>query len=394
MQNKSKKKKCAACGSSQISHPLMYVLSVMEETMGNFENRFFSFAREPKGQKITQATEKLFFNILSALHLVNFSNDIEKAVTGRSKLIWQEARKRGIEMRQAIAFGKPLEFYRAKINGKMLYFQSLPIPNHLPQSGYHWLDDKFKLFEVLSKGSIPVPKTEKIYSWPDALKAFEIMQKPIIVKPKHGSLGRHTTTNINTEAELKKAFDLVKVISVSMVMQEHLFGSVCRATVINNELVAFFLANPPRITGDGTKSIQELIVEKNASRPERVSEISINNDLIEFIKRQGYTLESILNNGLVINLSAKTGRFYGGHTKEMLPEVHPKMYEIFRKAGELVEAPVVGFDLIIEDPTQDPDTQKWGIIECNSMPFIDLHYFALEGQPVDLAGRVWDLWKD
>ena len=78
----------------------------------------------------------------------------------------------------------------------------------------------------------------------------------------------------------------------------------------------------------------------------------------------------------------------------MLPEVHPKMYEIFRKAGELVEAPVVGFDLIIEDPTQDPDTQKWGIIECNSMPFIDLHYFALEGQPVDLAGRVWDLWKD
>lgn len=394
MKNKSKKTKCAACGSSQINHPLMYILSVMEETIGNFENRFFSFARNPKSQKITQVTEKLFFNTLATIGLVNFSNDIEKAVTGRSKLIWQEARKRGIEMRQAIAFGKPLEFYRAKINGKMLYYQSLPIPSHLHQSGYHWLDDKFKLFEVLSKGRIPVPKTEKIYNWQEALEAFETMKKPIIVKPKHGSLGRHTTTNINTKEELKKAFDLVKVISVSMVMQEHLFGSVCRATVINNELVAFFRADPPRIIGNGIKSIQKLIEEKNSSRPERISEISINNDLIDFIGRQGYLLDSIPENGITINLSAKTGRFYGGYTREMLPEVHPKMYEIFKKAGELVEAPVVGFDLIIEDPTKDPETQKWGVIECNSMPFIDLHYFALEGKPVDLAGRIWDLWKN
>ena len=76
----------------------------------------------------------------------------------------------------------------------------------------------------------------------------------------------------------------------------------------------------------------------------------------------------------------------------MLPWVHPKMHGIFEKAGELASAPVLGFDLIIGDATKDPDFERWGIIECNSLPFIDLHYFALEGEPIDLAKNVWDLW--
>ena len=58
-----------------------------------------------------------------------------------------------------------------------------------------------------------------------------------------------------------------------------------------------------------------------------------------------------------------------------------------------MRAPVVGFDLIMEDPTEDPETQRIGIIECNSLPFIDLHYFALEGPVINLAENVWDLWN-
>ena len=77
----------------------------------------------------------------------------------------------------------------------------------------------------------------------------------------------------------------------------------------------------------------------------------------------------------------------------MLPEVHPKMHDIFKKAGVAIQASIVGFDLIIEHPTEDPDTQKWGIIEANSLPFIDLHYFALEGTPNNIAIPIWDLWE-
>ena len=55
--------------------------------------------------------------------------------------------------------------------------------------------------------------------------------------------------------------------------------------------------------------------------------------------------------------------------------------------------PVVGFDVIIGDPTKSADSQRFGIIECNSLPFIDLHYYALEGKPRNIAGMIWDMWK-
>jgi D-alanine-D-alanine ligase-like ATP-grasp enzyme len=62
------------------------------------------------------------------------------------------------------------------------------------------------------------------------------------------------------------------------------------------------------------------------------------------------------------------------------------------KAGVVLGAPVVGFDVIIENPTEDPDTVRWGIIEANSLPFIDLHYLPLHGTPSNPASAVWDLW--
>ncbi len=385
--------KCSACGTGFVNHKILYVLSILEETVGRYGDVFFRFVVKKNPQKLTSAVEKIIFNVLSWIKIVRFSDDVEKATTGRSKLIWEEAQRRNIPMQQIILWGKYIEYYRARINGKMLYFQSLPIPLHLPQEGYKWLDEKNELFKRLSSDNIPVPKTKKVSSWKEALCAFKEMQKPVIIKPNLGSRGRHTTTNINTEEELKSAFDLVRVIARSCVVQEHLKGSVCRATVINNELVGFFKADPPQVTGDGFSSIEELVKSKNSNLPDRLSEIVINEDVLSFIKRLGYTPESIPKKDELVNLSAKTGRMYGGVTEEMLSSVHPKMHSIFAKAGSLVQAPVVGFDLIIEDPTQDPEKVRWGIIECNSLPFIDLHYFALKGPQNNLAVNIWDLWN-
>jgi cyanophycin synthetase len=118
----------------------------------------------------------------------------------------------------------------------------------------------------------------------------------------------------------------------------------------------------------------------------------VNDDVLAFLERQNLNLNSVVENNRIVNLSAKTGRFYGGYTREMLPEVHPKMHSYFEQAGKIVDIPIAGFDLIIDDPTKDPDEQRWGIIECNSMPFIDLHYFSLEGEHINIAKNVWDLW--
>jgi D-alanine-D-alanine ligase-like ATP-grasp enzyme len=395
MTHHERKNTCSACGTAPINHTLAFVISIIEEKINrNIERLFVHMARQSFWEKAASLLEKILFYTSRAFGVTKFNKtDIEKATIGRSKVIWEEALRRHIPMEQIIMFGRPTDYFRAQINGKWHYFNSLPIPPWLPQTGYKWVDDKLRLSRELAAAGIAAPKTIQVKTFEQAKAAFETLTKPLIIKPEWGSRGRHTTTNINTLEELQKAFALVKQIAVSVVVQEHLAGSVYRATVIDGKLVGFFRADQPRVTGDGVHTVAELIEAKNATRHPRVSEILINDDLRHFIGRAGYGVESVLPKDETINLSAKTGRMYGSYTREMLPEVHPKMHAIFERAGKLCDAPVLGFDLIMEDATQDPDSQRWGIIECNSLPFIDLHYMALEGTPIDLSKNVWDLWQ-
>ena len=385
---------CAACGTSPVNHRLFYATSVIDEVLDATMGTLFGWVNVPREGRIPNICIAGIVGAFRIAGLARFSDDRSRAASGRTELIWEEAARRGIPMQQIVMFGKYLEQYRAQIGGRWIYFQSIPVPYWLPQKGYGWIDDKFKLASKLEAAGVPAPKAANVYTWRGAQKAFAAMQKPVIIKPRSGSRGRHTTTNINTIEELRAAYDMAKEIAPTLVVEEHLFGSVHRATVIDGVLAGFFRADPPRVTGDGVHTITELIELKNATKHEKVQNIQVTADVLDFIKRKGYTLESVVPQGITLDLTAKTGRFFGGYTKEMLPEVHPKFHAIFKKAGEAVEASIVGFDAIMLDPTADPDTQTWGIIEANSLPFIDLHYFALEGEPNDLSKNIWDLWEN
>ena len=384
---------CAACGTAPVNHRSAYIESIVENAMEKMSDFLFGWISIPPESRIVHIFLRGFVGGFKLIGCAQYSDDISKAVSGRSELIWKEAQRRGIKMQQIIMFKKPLEQYRAKITGQWKYFQSIPVPDWLAQGGYDWMDDKLLLSEKLNEAGVRAPKAKKVSSLKNAFKQFEKLQKPVIVKPRTGSRARHTTTYIMTTDQLAAAYKLGKMISSSLIIEEHLFGSVYRATVIGNKLVGFFRGSPPQVIADGTHTIRELIELKNKNKPEKISDIVVNDDVLAFLARKNFTLDSIPEKDLVVDLSAKTGRFYGGYTKEMFPEIHPKWHDIFKKAAEAVKAPIVGFDVIMEDPTKDPDSQTWGIIESNSMPFIDLHYFAYEGTPIDLSKNVWDLWN-
>lgn len=171
-------------------------------------------------------------------------------------------------------------------------------------------------------------------------------------------------------------------------------GNVCRGTVVGGVLRGFLKAESPKVIGDGVHTIRELIEEKNKNKPDKIGNVVVKEELIEFTRRQGYELDNVLPSGSVLPLLSRTGRLFGGRTKEMAGEVHPKLKKYLEKAGEIVGVPLVGFDLIIQNPENDPDKEKWGIIEANSLPFIDLHEFSFEGKPANIASYIWDLWKE
>jgi D-alanine-D-alanine ligase-like ATP-grasp enzyme len=295
-------------------------------------------------------------------------------------------------MEQMIAGRKYTEQYRARMHGKWFYFTSLPIPPYIDQRAYLWIDSKVALKKFFKKHNVPVPDGGSACTWKTAEKIWSRITKPVITKPANGSRGRHSLTHLHTREDVRHAFNISRQLCCSVVIEEHLKGSVYRATYVGGEIVGILRGDPPRVTGDGVKTIRELMTLKNKTRAETVKAVEESPMIEECLLRQGFTYDSVLKNGERIDLLEKIGLSYGGDAVEDFPITHPKLLAELKRAGDLLGAPVVGFDFISEDITKDPSEVRWGIIEANSMPFIDLHHDPREGTPINVAAKVWDLW--
>ncbi len=392
----TKRSSCSYCGDAPLNHALSFTESLISITLDNHFKRFFKYV--PSFLKnFVDAFPGLLFRTLEFFKLVKFSKDINKAKTFRSRIIWEEAEKRGIVMEQVIFSGRPLDFYRTKLNDKDFYFESIPIKPRPSDFHKNW-DDKVFLKQEFKKHDIPVPAYFELspfcfFSTENTRENFFKLVSPAIVKPRVGSRGRHTVININTFEQLKDGINIAGEICSYLIVEEHLRGSVCRATFVNKTLAGFYRGQAPVLIGDGKKTIRELITDLDNKRQKRVEPIRVEKELQDHIARSGFNLDSILPAQASLPLSHRIGRLFGGQTKEMIDELHPSFIPVLRRAVDLVDLSVVGFDCIIPDPTKPADSQRWGIIECNTLPFIDLHYYALEGKPKNIAGMIWDMWE-
>jgi D-alanine-D-alanine ligase-like ATP-grasp enzyme len=384
---------CVYCGDAPIHHGLFLFSSLISMFVDEHIMKVTKHAPDFMKDLVDWLLFS-FFDIFLFLHLAHLSDDINKARTFRSRVIWEEAKRRGIDMKQLIMFGKATDQYQVLLQGKNVYFNSLPIPMKELNMTQNW-DDKFVLKQEFIKNNIPVPEYVQfnIFGLHNVEKIFSKFKTPIIVKPRVGSRGRHTVTNIRTLPEFKTGINVAKQICGELVAEEHLEGDVCRATLVKGKLMGFYRGATPFVVGDGKKTVTELINEKDSTRPERVQKVLVNEELENYVLRSGFKMGEVVPAGVRLKLTHRTGRFFGGITKEMLDELHPSFVPILEEAAKVVNLPVMGFDCIVPDPTQDASAQKWGIIECNTLPFIDLHYYALEGKPKNIAGAIWDMWQ-
>ena len=220
------------------------------------------------------------------------------------------------------------------------------------------------------------------------MQAFNLLEKPVIVKPRAGSRGRHTTTFVYTKEDLEKAFRIAKQLCHWVIVEEHLFGDVQRGTLVGGKLVGVLGGSPPRVTGDGVHTIAELIRLRDQVRPEKVKDTKINPF---FMERQNLSLDTILENGRSVELSEKVGVNYGGTSYDCTKETHPDTKAMLVEAAKVLDVSIIGLDFIVPDITKSYKEQKSGIIECNGAPFIQLHHDPLIGESINAAKYVWDL---
>ncbi len=383
---------CRECGASPTPHIPAYIGNSITAWLND---RFYAKQSAPiffeRIYKLATLVEPF---LLKTLHMLSGSRTLQDpaaAPTYRASVLWEEAERRGIQMEQLVLFGKPTDYYRACINNRWLYFDALPIPPSNRNSG--WMDDKLLFKQFLQKHGISAAPGVSTASYKDGESEWKRFQGPVVVKPRIGSRARHTATYVSSREDFERAYRSAQKLGKFVIFESHLHGYLCRATLIDGALVGFLKKSAPEVVGDGERTIEELVKEKNATKPNRVWDVVLGNEHKEHLARQGYLFTSIVSKGTRVVLSASTGRQVGGTTYEMPDSIHPKLRDILERVTRLLEVPVVAFDLIMEDPQKDPEEQRWGILEANTVPFIDLHYHPLYGESSNVAGALWDLWQ-
>lgn len=389
-----KKSGCQYCGNNPISHLGARIESTISLTLAPVHKHFFATYLGRTLYHTAELVLRYLRDFFIFIGVVRFNPDPASAPTRRGQVLFEEALARGWKMDTVTVFGYLTDHYRVKFfdyaQGKPMYFTGLPRPEGLENTALMWIDDKAILKDHLSLAGVRVPRGGEASTWEQAEKYFRDLEKPVIVKPRLGSRGRHTTTNLNSIEDLVIAFNVARQLCRSVIIEEHLVGSVYRATLIDGALVGVLTGDPPRVIGDGIKTIHELIEDKNKFRDKRIAEVKITDGLVLFLLRQSLALSDVLDSGQEIDLSEKIGLSYGGKSREETPSVHPKLRAELERAAAVVNDPVIGFDFITTDLAADPDSIRWGIIECNAVPFINLHHDPLEGEPINAAAKMWD----
>lgn len=254
--------------------------------------------------------------------------------------------------------------------------------------------------QILTNKGIPVPEGREFSQ--DAtdeqiLQYANELGYPVVIKPTDGSFGRGVMSDLTSEEEFKHALDYVRneLDEKNIIVEKHIDGNDYRLYVVGDEVVGAILRIPPNVTGDGINSIDALIDIENRERglnPRLATTlIQINKELVDYIGRSGYTLESIPDKGEIIYLSDKSNISIGGDPIDVLDELSAEMKQLAVDGLHAIPGLTHGaVDLMIE--IADDGQEHGYIIELNPTAQLGGILFPLKGKPRDVPKAIIDYY--
>lgn len=399
---------CAHCDPAPAN--LYHCYSPVAQRLRGFarkaENFVDSLIRRLRIESTVSALEEPFLHamlfILSIpgiIRIAPLSQGDRTEVRNRTLVLADEAIRRGYRVDTVRFLYSITELFRIHTPNNNLVFHALPCANTVAHSPIN-LDDKYALKQFLYAHNFPHAPGRLFSGVRGAIRHSHSMRFPLVVKPRFGSLSRHTTTNIKNVKDLSEAIRVAKMIADEFIVEEHVEGENYRVTLVGHRVVACALRERANIVGDGTHTISELIARKNHDRRRghhcqinaTLHKIAVTSQMLAVLRSQGLLTSSIPPHGQKIYLHGKIILSSGADIHDVTDAVHPKNKELMETISRLLCAPLVGFDVIASDISLPYDESQLVIIEGNSAPFIDMHHFPASGKSRNVAAALLD-WR-
>lgn len=307
-------------------------------------------------------------------------------------LLHEEAQKRGIECtimeKHAILMKKGDKTWYTR--GSRTSLQS--------SVGKSIADNKALTKVILEHFQIPTAAYQVIKT-AEELSALQQLQYPLVMKPIDGNQGEGVVVGISDAQEAVDAFvEYQAAEKKSVIFEEMLSGTEYRILCVDYQFLAAIYRKPAFVTGDGKKTIEELIVEKN-QHPWRgehhstpLSLIKVDKLVLNYLQKQGYTLETVLDEGQEASLRKTSNLSTGGEPWNVTDQVCEENKTLFEQIARVCDLNTIGIDVMCHDlGTPLPEQPQAGIIEVNASPGLRMHHFPLQGSALNAAGKILDM---
>ncbi len=261
------------------------------------------------------------------------------------------------------------------------------------------MENKTVTKKLLDEAGYEVPQGGEYHTIEEALGSYEKYRgQAIVVKPKSTNygLGISVFKKFPDRSSYKEALEIAFKEDDAVLVEEFVAGTEYRFFVLNGEVEAILLRVPANVVGDGKSTISELIDEKNKD-PLRGTNHRAPLTLIEkgslealMLKEQGYTFDSIPEEGVQVFLRENSNISTGGDSIDFTEDMHPSYNAVAVGIAEVLDVNVTGIDLIIPDHTKESmaEAPGYSCIEANFNPAMNMHAYVSEGKGRRLSRKV------
>ncbi len=309
-----------------------------------------------------------------------------------TKAIYEEAQKRGIPVTRLgndsllqLGYGKYARRMEAALTDK---------PSCI---AVNIAGDKHLTKELLRRHGIPVPAGEIAYSIGSTLRHAAEIGYPVVIKPYDSNHGNGVTLNIAGREGVPEAFKLALEFSSAAVVEKHITGQDYRVLVVGDKVSAVAKRQPPRVVGDGTSTVRQLVDKENENplrgedHTKPLTKIDLDDVAIQTLSEAGLNPDSVPPRDSAVFLRKNANLSTGGTALSCPEAIHPTNAKLAVRAAKALGLDIAGVDICSPDLAVPLDENGGAVLEVNAGPGLRMHLIPSEGPPAPVAKDILDM---
>ena len=245
------------------------------------------------------------------------------------------------------------------------------------QATFDRLLDKAWTHEQLIQAGLRVPAHAELPAR-DARGAARFLAEhgEIVVKPAGGTgAGWGITCGVRSRGDLLLAGLEAARYCPELLLEAQAPGDMYRVLVLDGEVIDVVRRCAPAVTGDGRRSIAELIEAENRRRLDAGGELGLlllrgDLDCLLHLRHQGLRMRSVPAAGARVTVKTSSSESSPEDSETITAPLHPELAAAMVKAAEVLGLRLAGVDLM----TPDISGRDGVIVEVNARPGLRYHY--------------------